>query len=62
MQNLNKLEENDDDLLTEHELKQGIQAKKHAYKKLADYMVRHEKLEDYFLQVDQDKALLVSAV
>lgn len=60
MQNLNRLEEDDDDLLTEYELKQGIQAKKRAYKKLADYMVRNEKLQDYYLQIDQDKTLLVS--
>lgn len=49
MQNLNRLEEEDEDLLTEYELKQGIQAKKRAYKKLADYMVRNEKLQDYYL-------------
>ena len=61
MENLNRLEEDDDDLLTEYELKQAIQAKKRAYKKLADYMVRNEKLEDYYLQIDQDKSLLVSS-
>ena len=57
-QNLMKAEE--EDIITERELKQGIQAKKNAYKKFADYMVRNEKLEDYFLQIDQDKALLVN--
>lgn len=60
MQNLNRLEEGDEEVLTEYELKQGIQAKKKAYKKLADYMVRNEKLEDYYLQIEQDKALLVN--
>jgi DNA invertase Pin-like site-specific DNA recombinase len=50
----------EEDIITERELKQGIQAKKNAYKKFADYMVRNEKLEDYFLQIDQDKALLVN--
>lgn len=54
------LEEGDEEVLTEYELKQGIQAKKKAYKKLADYMVRNEKLEDYYLQIEQDKALLVN--
>lgn len=59
LQNLEKLEGDDETEITERELKAGIQAKKKAYKKLADNLVKNEKLQDYFLQIDLEKSLLV---
>ena len=59
MQNLGKLEGADALEISEYELKAGIQAKKKAYKKLADNLVKNEKLQDYFLQIDLEKSLLV---
>ena len=45
--------------LTEEELKLGIQAKKQNYRKLALAMIKEKELEDYYLRIDQEKALLV---
>ena len=61
LQNLGRLEAGDTAEISEHELKSGIQAKKKAYKKLADSLVKNEKLQDYFLQIDLEKSLLVSS-
>lgn len=60
LQNLEKLGGADASEITEFELKAGIQAKKKAYKKLADNLVKNEKLQDYLLQIDLEKSLLVS--
>ena len=60
LQNLERLAGADEQEITEYELKAGMQAKKKAYKRLADNLVKNEKLEDYFLQIDLEKSLLVS--
>lgn len=49
LQNIEKLEGGDTSEITEYELKAGIHAKKKAYKKFADNLVKNKKMQEYLL-------------